>query len=630
MITLVFLTVTLLTLASIMWWSSSSGKVTRQNELFTTAEAAAEAATEEVVATLDRDWTYGQTLQAASVYAALVPVQTNSWGNWPMHIQFSDGSGHNNILGVTIGDIRYTNQLGSTFAGMAGNFQPCTITAAATPLGQLYNVTATIQEVVNADIVPLFQFGIFYNMNLEVDPGAAMTLNGPVFSNGGIWSGTGNITYNSSVQAAGNIYYLPTNGISTDPWCSGKTDSGTPNANFVTPPVAREDTLNLPIGSSNSAASVEGIINLVTNGMGAPNSQAYTTNGQQYLFNQCDLIISNSASGLAGTKGTNITIWFQDQYQANALTPLTNDFYALNAGPISNTNVIANTNGLDSATNVLYAAYSFVTNVSYYDYRESDTVQAVQVDVGLLNKWITNTATTGGNTVNGTSYTDKGHGIYSLYIYNNVQPANGSPGTLPAVRMIHGQQLPSTGDPNGSNRTTSGLTVVTPQPIYVEGNYNVQTTNSAAGASAGTTNTAYTYPASLMGDAITILSGNWNDGNNTSTNLATRVPSTTTVNAATLEGIVQSTNSNYSGGVENFLRMEEDWGHGSGVTLQYNGSIVVMFASQYATSFWPGTGSVYNPPTRKWAFDLNFTNPNKLPPLTPKFYKIVRASWTDY
>jgi hypothetical protein len=94
---------------------------------------------------------------------------------------------------------------------------------------------------------------------------------------------------------------------------------------------------------------------------------------------------------------------------------------------------------------------------------------------------------------------------------------------------------------------------------------------------------------------------------------------------------VQSTNSNYSGGVENFLRMEEDWGHGSGVTLQYNGSIVVMFASQYATNFWPGTGgNYYNPPTRQWAFDLNFTNPNKLPPLTPKFYKIVRASWTDY
>jgi Tfp pilus assembly protein PilX len=76
-ITLVFLTVTLLTLASLMWWASSNGQVTQQNELFTTAESAADAAAEQVVATMDRDWTYGQALQSASVYAGLtLPVQT--------------------------------------------------------------------------------------------------------------------------------------------------------------------------------------------------------------------------------------------------------------------------------------------------------------------------------------------------------------------------------------------------------------------------------------------------------------------------------------------------------------------------------------------------------------------------
>ena len=68
-ITLVFLAVSLITLASVMWWASSNGKVTQQNELFTTAEAAAEAANEQSWPLLDRDWTYGQTLQAASVYA---------------------------------------------------------------------------------------------------------------------------------------------------------------------------------------------------------------------------------------------------------------------------------------------------------------------------------------------------------------------------------------------------------------------------------------------------------------------------------------------------------------------------------------------------------------------------------
>jgi hypothetical protein len=146
----------------------------------------------------------------------------------------------------------------------------------------------------------------------------------------------------------------------------------------------------------------------------------------------------------------------------------------------------------------------------------------------------------------------------------------------------------------------------------------VQTASSAVGASALTTNTTYTYPAALLADAITILSDSWNDTDPdylAGGLLANRTkPTPTTVNAAALEGIVQSTNSNYSGGVENFLRLEEDW---SGVVLQYNGSIVVMFPSIYATSFWPATGIVYNVPTRHWGFDMNFTDPTKLPPLTP-------------
>jgi hypothetical protein len=623
MITLAFMTVTLMTLASVMWWAASNGKVTRQNELFTTAEAAAEAATEQVVGTLDRDWTYGQTLQSASIYANLaLPVQTA----WPMQFQYSDGSGNNNKTGVTIGSQVFTNALGAQFANLSGYIQPCTITATATTTGQLYPVSATVKQVVNATIIPLFQFAVFYNMNLEIDPGAAMVLQGPVFSNQGIWAGSPIITFNSTVAAAGWIYDAATDPTNSDPWAQGKTDSGTPSGNFLVKPIPKEDSLTLPIGTNNNPAAVEAIINLPPGTNGAPNAYAYTTNGQMYLFNESDLIISNSANGLSSSKGTNITIWFQDNQQATALTQVTQDFYMITnrgKGTITTTNYISPVN----TTNVVFAGYSFVTNVQYYDYREGDTVQAVQVDVSKLNVWLTNTATTGGNSINRTSYNDKGNGIRSIYVYNNVQPASGSPGTLPAVRMVNGAQLPSTTDPAGSGRTTSGLTVATPQPLYVEGNYNVQTAASSAGASAGTTNTANTYPAALMGDAITILSASWKDTNTSSTGISARIPSATTVNAAALEGIVQSTNSNYSGGVENFLRMEENW---SGVTLTYNGSIVVMFPSQYATSFWPGTGSVYNAPNRNWAFDLNFTNPGKLPPLTPKVYRIIRYAWTDY
>ena len=35
--------------------------------------------------------------------------------------------------------------------------------------------------------------------------------------------------------------------------------------------------------------------------------------------------------------------------------------------------------------------YSFVTNVTFYDFREQDTVQAVQIDIAKFNIWLTNT-----------------------------------------------------------------------------------------------------------------------------------------------------------------------------------------------------------------------------------------------
>ena len=174
-------------------------------------------------------------------------------------------------------------------------------------------------------------------MNLEIDPGAAMVFRGPVFSNEGLWSGTPNMTFNSTVAAAGNDL-LPdaTNGTSADPWCQRQIRYRHAQWQiFRFTPIAKEDSLTLPIGTNNNPAAVEAIINLPLGTNGAPNAYAYTTNGQVYFFNESDLIISNSANGLANSKGTNITIWFQDNQQANALTPVTNDLYAFktNGGP---------------------------------------------------------------------------------------------------------------------------------------------------------------------------------------------------------------------------------------------------------------------------------------------------------
>ena len=105
-------------------------------------------------------------------------------------------------------------------------------------------------------------------------------------------------------------------------------------------------------------------------------------------------------------------------------------------------------------------------------------------------------------------------------------------------------------------------------------------------------------------------------------------PSRTTVNAAFLGGIVPTVASNasthYSGGVEKYPRFLEQW---SDRTFTYNGSMVVLFNSQQATNGWKYGGSVYEAPNRRWAFDLNFMEPTKLPPGTPQLSALIRGSW---
>jgi len=36
---------------------------------------------------------------------------------------------------------------------------------------------------------------------------------------------------------------------------------------------------------------------------------------------------------------------------------------------------------------------------------------------------------------------------------------------------------------------------------------------------------------------------------------------------------------------------------------------------------------VYNAPNRNWHFDLNFLNPDKLPPLCPSVRAVIRGRW---
>jgi hypothetical protein len=610
LIVMVFVGVSLVVFGSMMFWVSTNAKITLRNNLFNQAEAASESADEYALAPMIRDYVY-QSLNAGNNYYTNVPAQAGWPGDY--RFTFSDLNGTNGQISVNIGQAPTTlTPLGSQFANLKAYQQYATNTAIATTTTNApYNVSATVQEIISFASIPVFQYAIFYNLDLEVNPGNQMTINGPVHSNNNIYttgnSAANNLVYSSIVEAAQQVNL---NRSTNDPNASGSGQyvsfSDTTNN-----PLNNADSLSMPIGTNNNPAVVEGILNLPPAGLIPPSAAAYSPTGMVYLYNAVDLIVSNSPAN-----NTNF-VFYENPNAASQIATVAPD--STNIVATITTNVVhgVTTYSTTYATNTYY---SYVTNATFYDYRESDTVQAIQIDVAKLNTWLTNNTATGGaqyNTQNSSGTTSKGHTISSIYAYNSV-PLTAT--TLPAVRLVNGQQLPP-----------AGLTVATPQPLYVEGNYNIQTNSSGTQAlTLGSTTNGVTVPAALMGDAVTILSPNWSDAYNSGTALTSRTPVNTTINAATLEGIVQSATingtKNYSGGVENFLRLLENWS--GSTTLTYNGSIVVMFPSQYATNFW--NGNIYGVPRRQWGFDTTFSQSGKLPPLTPQAKKIVRLSWSFY
>jgi hypothetical protein len=197
----------------------------------------------------------------------------------------------------------------------------------------------------------------------------------------------------------------------------------------------------------------------------------------------------------------------------------------------------------------------------------------------------------------------------------NVARQNWVSGPRHAVRLVDG----SLGNvPVRLDNSLGGFTTASEEPLYILGDYNA----NAAGFGDPHSESA------VLGDTVTLLSNNWTDLESftspADSNGRTAVTSYYRVAIATgkninfpqpaFAGVPQDFGTD--GGVHNFLRYLENW---SGATLNYRGSMVSLFYSQYATGIFKCCATVYNPPTRAYAFDLDFLDLSKLPPGTPKF-----------
>jgi hypothetical protein len=175
---------------------------------------------------------------------------------------------------------------------------------------------------------------------------------------------------------------------------------------------------------------------------------------------------------------------------------------------------------------------------------------------------------------------------------------------------------------NGGANLPRRLTIATDQALYLQGDFN----------------TIAKQPASTIGDTITILSNSCVDIDTKSNSynlincgiLSGQNNATpTTVNAAFLSytprsdgniinGAPPNGNKGYSGGLNNYMRMSENW---MGVNFTYRGSFVSLgIPKEFSGAYQDGCAVTcyYDVPNRNFSYDTDFDATDRLPPLTPK------------
>ena len=216
--------------------------------------------------------------------------------------------------------------------------------------------------------------------------------------------------------------------------------------------------------------------------------------------------------------------------------------------------------------------------------------------------------------------------IWPMMLAANTNAARENPSLFfrGAVKIVNGSDLTAVGQCPSS--VSCGLAIAVENPVYIQGDFNANI-NGAQWNSAE-------VATSVAGDAVTLLSVQWNDLNSFMSPYATtqRNGNTTWYRTAIIGGATlafpqpagQPQDFGTDGGVHNFLRYIEAWGG----TLEYRGSIIDLYTSRQANGTFKCCGVVYSPPSRGYNFDTNFLNPTLLPPRTPLFRDVNTTGWT--
>jgi hypothetical protein len=446
------------------------------------------------------------------------------------------------------------------------------------------NVVAKVRRVFEKKYDNPWTYAMFYHDDLEFQPSSALTITGPVHTNSSLYIGNSNFTAQSTVSYAGEYV----NGFSPqDVRSTNGTSITTPNFPSDLPP--SQESPYLPFGWNLKLTNADGSVNndsyheLIERPVVEPEADPL---GEVRLYNQ------------AGVK---------------VLIDQNNNVTVRN---LANQVVTASSGGNDKK---IYDAVmnAIATNRAMQDNREGKYVRITDFDIGKFSDDI-NTGrlptVSSGSGWNGVLYiadtTPHGTTVNTTVTGSSTPAAT----TARAIRLVNGAILPSVTRVNPlNNRTeTLGMTVVSENAVYIQGNYNTGGSSPLSNSGTPTSPTVSGYtrkPSVVVADAINVLSSNWSDQKSDDGDVTLRPATSTTINTALVSGNVPTQNDGnnaYSGGGENFLRLQEDW---RSRNLTYYGSMVQLYKSAQFNTQLHAAGQLFkNPASNKWYYDTNFRN----------------------
>ena len=495
--------------------------------------------------------------------------------------------------------------------------------------------TASVARTFTRSEAPVFQAAIYYEDDIELHPGESMYLSGPMISNHRIYATVLKpkiLTFASTVSATkepdapvpGSSYaarpkYLA-DGVTKNP------DYNADRVNYKLPPISIPGYIQTnyqdPVYTVSQAKQLSFSERLEPSGRdvrdafditdGAATALAQNNDGFRELIEKP--VGTKTSTGFQGGSG-----YPNDPDAIESVR-----FYNQAGLKISvNGSTVSATYRDDTAVSAAVLAkiqLAMLGQVPVADKREQTGVQVNRVDVAKLGDAIDlmNSSGSGVTKFNGIVY-------FSDDTTGNVPLTSTTPPpTKWAFRLENAAKLPTASANVDEPAFRRGFTVASSGGIYLRGNYNTDPANPPV-------------PTAVLADAVMFLSNNWDDlkaanpiegtssGGVVNYNQG-RYATETTYNVAVMAGTVPSgydptpllpaNGDNYGsgGGAHNFPRMLERWRahppspgvNGANVNMNFKGSMVQLFTSKMFTGRW-GTGEIYSPPNRVWAYNEDFT-----------------------